>query len=435
MVRAGQLSLLQKRRLAVAACAAAEQMLAVAQQELCDDSMRQAHATATRAANELRAALATPVRGGRGLSIRPRLPTLKLEKSTMFSTYIDQADRFKEECGWTPDEFRGLLADVRPVLLRARDADGNYTRLQNIRRRSRAFRYSPEERLFAFLAYMRQYRPLRAMAKQYGISFNALRADVKWLRDQLVAHPALVQEVQWPSAAERAETRRLLVAANLLPDGFEEAVAIGDGAKTPAQKPRDREAEAADYNGNKGYGKTHMMYTDLWGKPVRVEAGLWGHHNDRGLHKLSDFYNNPDKYLSPGENLLLDGIFQGELHKNTEKGALIPADRAQIAAARNPARRAALKASNRQQRRLRVPVEQTIGIIKQYKVVSHHKFRGDVRDQGTWWMLATQLTARTMRLRNSYPRGRKWLRGELEEWERELGEYLEVDPLAPELYR
>ena len=71
MVRAGQLSLLQKRRLAVAACAAAEQMLAVAQQELCDDSMRQAHATATRAANELRAALARPVRGGRGLSIRP----------------------------------------------------------------------------------------------------------------------------------------------------------------------------------------------------------------------------------------------------------------------------------------------------------------------------------------------------------------------------
>ena len=59
------------------------------------------------------------------------------------------------------------------------------------------------------------------MAKQYGISFNALRADVKWLRDQLVAHPALVQEVQWPSAAERAETRRLLVAANLLQAGFE----------------------------------------------------------------------------------------------------------------------------------------------------------------------------------------------------------------------
>ena len=89
-MRAKPLSLAVRRRIAVAACAAAEQMLATAQASLCDDGELQAHAAASRAATELRAVLEQPLQGGRGLSVKPRLPTLKLQKSTMYSTYVDQ---------------------------------------------------------------------------------------------------------------------------------------------------------------------------------------------------------------------------------------------------------------------------------------------------------------------------------------------------------
>ena len=75
-------------------------------------------------------------------------------------------------------------------------------------------------------------------------------------------------------------------------------------------------------------------------------------------------------------------------------------------------------------------------LIKQWKICGNVLWRGDVNEQGLNWILATQLTALAMRLRNSYPRGQKFIdqAGEMEEWEREMREYLYVDPLAPDLY-
>ncbi len=92
---------------------------------------------------------------------------------------------------------------------------------------------------------------------------------------------------------------------------------------------------------------------------------------------------------------------------------------------------------NRQQRRLRTVNEQTFGIISQYKIVGNTVYRADVATQGLNFLLCTQLTARTMRIRGSYPRGRRWLASggkELELWERELGDFLWVDPSNPEQY-
>eukprot|EP00966_Prymnesium_polylepis_P093067 2154530-Prymnesium_polylepis.1 len=67
---------------------------------------------------------------------------------------------------------------------------------------------------------------------------------------------------------------------------------------------------------------------------------------------------------------------------------------------------------NREQRYLR-----TFGSIKQWGIVSDTVFRDSLDQQGGNFLLCTQLTARLMRVRNQYPRGEKWMRGEKEAWE------------------
>ena len=430
------LSLQRKRQVAATVSVAAEVIFSMSEAALIDDEHRIKLASARKAYEELKAMLDGPLKGGRGRSLLPRLPTLKFPKNRIYAIYIEIPDRFKEECGWSPTEFHDLLNDVRDVLVLARNHSMDYTDAENRRRRRRAFKYRPEERLFAFLVYLRRYPALRSFSIYYGLGYTALWADIKWLRAKLVTHEALKSEIAWPSAQERSSQRQLLVDAGLLPPAWSSAVAIFDGTKDPAEKPRDHEKELADYNGNKGFGKTHMLGTDLFGKPIYLEAGLCGNHNDRGLWVQTSIYREPESYLSADENALMDGVFQGELHSRTTRGALIPASKAAIASGRTFDERQALRGANRQQRRLRVVIEQTIGIISQYDIIGRGKYRGSVETQGLNFLLCTQLTARTMRLRNSYPRGRHWLTsgGELEQWEREMGDYLYVDPSAPDLY-
>ena len=66
--------------------------------------------------------------------------------------------------------------------------------------------------------------------------------------------------------------------------------------------------------------------------------------------------------------------------------------------------------------------------------MGNNPMRGDLDDQGLNFLLATQLTTWLMLRRNAYPRGQKWRDEELEEWERRIQQWLEVDPLHPEIY-
>jgi len=384
---------------------------------------------------ELYELLDKPLRGGRGLSLRPQLPTLRRPKANIYESLIGSGDEFKELCGWTPTEFHDLLRDVQPILLMARDVYGDYTPAQNALRRKRAYKHSPAERLLAFLVWLRTYQSLRKFNKYWGLCPNACWADFKWLREQLVQAEVMTAEIRWPTAAERALTRDALTRCGALPPGFEHAVAIVDGTKDSAEKPGSQAAFDRDHIGNKGYGKTHMLATDLFGMPIYCEAGLRGNRNDRGLWKTTDIYRNPDKYLADDENLLMDGVFQGNLHRETEKGAIIPASALAMANADAQTRRA-LRACNRKQRYLRTPIEQTNARVKEYKIVGNILYRGDVEDQGLNWVLCTQLTARIMRVRGTTPRGEKWRAqaGELEDWEQELGQWLYMDPASPHLY-
>ena len=340
----------------------------------------------------------------------PRLPTLLLPKSDMFDLYAQQPDVFKDHTGFSPAEFMELHADVLDVLELPRNLSGFFTAEENAERRKRRYKYSSRERLFFFVHYLREYRTFRKQNATNVLAVAACKDDYDWLRLNLVHHPLLTSEISWPSDAERLKINRLLRDTGLLGPGFETLIGMADGTKDESKRMRNYAAQERDYSGNKGHGKSHMVVTDLFGKLIYIEAGLQGNNNDRGAWKLTQIFLHPRKYLNLArrENFAMDGVFTGELHCESEEGAILPVSRATINA-RPPAQRRYCVEANRQQRYLRVPVEQVIGMIKHFKIVGNTKFRGSLEQQGENFMLSSYLTARMMRLRDSYPRGKRWL--------------------------
>ena len=76
--------------------------------------------------------------------------------------------------------------------------------------------------------------------------------------------------------------------------------------------------------------------------------------------------------------------------------------------------------------RYRVVVENSIGQIKQWRIVKD-PYRGNIDDQPYLWLVASRLTAYIMRMRDTYPRGEKFLRGDMEQWEADLKDILWLD--------
>ena len=75
------------------------------------------------------------LRGGRGVSLVPQLPTLQTAKFTIYSTGIDIPDRFQEECGSTPAEVHDLLGKMMDVMVLAHDYCSQFTEEENSHRR------------------------------------------------------------------------------------------------------------------------------------------------------------------------------------------------------------------------------------------------------------------------------------------------------------
>lgn len=56
-------------------------------------------------------------------------------------------------------------------------------------------------------------------------------------------------------------------------------------------------------------------------------------------------------------------------------------------------------------------------------------YKGNIEDQPFLFLVASRLTAFIMRKRNAYPRGEKFFKGELEEWEVDLKDYLWLETM------
>lgn len=78
--------------------------------------------------------------------------------------------------------------------------------------------------------------------------------------------------------------------------------------------------------------------------------------------------------------------------------------------------------------RYRVVVENSIAQIKLWRIVKD-PYKGNIEDQPFLFLVASRLTAFIMRKRNAYPRGENFFKGELEEWEVDLKDYLWLETM------
>eukprot|EP00965_Chrysotila_dentata_P191229 6174392-Pleurochrysis_carterae.AAC.1 len=116
-----------------------------------------------------------------------------------------------------------------------------------------------------------------------------------------------------------------------------------------------------------------MLDTDLLGKPIYLEAGLFGNHNDRGLRVEGNFY-------------LTHGTFhyrRGKCHHG--QGVCTQCSIKQWSPS----------STGRFQLTL--------------TLVGKVAYKGGIDTQGINFMLCTQLTATAMRIHDTYPRGNKFL--------------------------
>jgi len=200
-----------------------------------------------------------------------KLPYLSEPKSTLYTTYVTNEERFVELVRFTPAEFEALHTDVLNVLEMVRNSNHDYSDDANRLRKKRRYKYSSRERLFHFLFWFKNYGRFAATGTQVGLTKGALYLDVVWLREQLSIHPLLVAEVQWGTPEEREAERKLLVAAGLLTAGFEDCTFMCDGTKDLGRRiAHYNRTNEPDFSENKGNGKSHLLVC------VRFEPRSYG---------------------------------------------------------------------------------------------------------------------------------------------------------------
>eukprot|EP00966_Prymnesium_polylepis_P331192 7386763-Prymnesium_polylepis.2 len=72
--------------------------------------------------------------------------------------------------------------------------------------------------------------------------------------------------------------------AGVLPAGFEENTFICDGTKDLSKRSRIYEEQEKDYSRNKGHGKSHLLFCDLFGKgalDTQAHAHAYAHARTR----------------------------------------------------------------------------------------------------------------------------------------------------------
>ena len=65
----------------------------------------------------------------------------------------------------------------------------------------------------------------------------------------------------------------LSVHAGVLPPGLDECTFICDGTKDLGSRSRIYEKQERFYSANKGHGKSHLLFCDLFGKVCAIHLG------------------------------------------------------------------------------------------------------------------------------------------------------------------
>eukprot|EP00617_Octactis_speculum_P017052 CAMPEP_0185756788 /NCGR_PEP_ID=MMETSP1174-20130828/15196_1 /TAXON_ID=35687 /ORGANISM="Dictyocha speculum, Strain CCMP1381" /LENGTH=347 /DNA_ID=CAMNT_0028435907 /DNA_START=42 /DNA_END=1085 /DNA_ORIENTATION=+ len=342
-------------------------------------------------------------------------------------------DLFQTYCGLTPNEFDHLLSICQHQLLKPRNGFCDFSEAEQAQRKPQPYlrKLRPDEELFACLYYMRCYpgKGWKQMQHVFGWAGAATHASFRWFL-RIFAHETdspLADEIKWPTPEERDAQKAQLRAARVN-EALLDIIGWVDGVKQLCQMSFRNQDQSKDSN-FKGVGKNNLVFVDWISKIIRVDCGFLGSENDRGMYNLTNAFRNWRGYLRPNETLGGDNIFNGKKGLGSRDPGVCPIHLADLFA---PYNEVELNENpdgwilNLLLHRYRVVVENSIGQIKQWRIVKD-PYRGNIDDQPYLWLVASRLTAYIMRMRDTYPRGEKFLRGDMEQWEADLKDILWLD--------
>ncbi|WP_250296550.1 IS5 family transposase [Wolbachia endosymbiont of Oedothorax gibbosus] len=197
-----------------------------------------------------------------------------------------------------------------------------------------------EDRLLMALEYMREYRTYFHIGQSYGMSESNCFKIIRWVEDTLIKHP----DFALPGKKD------------LLNSNVEYEVLVIDGTETAVERPKKKQKRF--YSGKK---KRHTIKTQIVTEKKSKKVVCTSFSNGR-KHDFRMFRESKIAIL-PQTKILADSGYRGmqKIHKNVE----LPHRRSK----KNPLSKEK-KAENRSLSIRRVVVENVIGLLKRFKIIS-----------------------------------------------------------------
>jgi len=387
------------------------------------------------------AAMQSTLHPGRGNAIggirtsRPRRPN-----TSHYERDLLRPEQFLLNTGHTIEEFNQLLEEMLqmpagfnfrgPRNLKVMDPGSPANIAENATRRNRSDlrKLSSHQELYEALKFLRTTTDggSRRNSEDTGVAKAALDDSLAWIYTLMLdpnhAPLSIRNAIRWPSRAERDKQRDAL--KNVYP-GVCRFSTIVDGTKIPHMKNMYSPGHANHYN-HKGYGTTVQVYTDLIGRIILLFF-TQGNDNDRGDYNHSYFSQQHNNYLDRDEGVIGDGAYRGRKSPfaadENVKNVLVPYTVAELGhESVNASTRGDMLKYNRNIRKQRLVVENSIGAVKQWKIVQTPS-RGDIYKQPHYFKLCAMLTTRLQVVRDRFPRSISRMQQKvMETWEQDMFE-------------
>ncbi|WP_395462622.1 IS5 family transposase [Wolbachia endosymbiont of Cantharis cryptica] len=197
-----------------------------------------------------------------------------------------------------------------------------------------------EDRLLMALEYMREYRTYFHIGQSYGMSESNCFKIIRWVEDTLIKHP----DFSLPGKKE------------LLKGNVEYEVLVIDGTETPVERPKKK--QKCFYSGKK---KRHTIKTQVVAEKKSKKVICTSFSKGR-KHDFRIFRESKVAIL-PETKILADAGYRGmqKIHKNV----VLPHRKTK----KNPLSKEQKK-ENRTLMSQRAIVENVIGLLKRFKIIS-----------------------------------------------------------------
>ena len=217
---------------------------------------------------------------------------LKAKVNRLHTAMSGHASLLRNFCGFYPEEWEEFRDAVCPVV----EANARGTRLAK-KKSGRPTKLSSEERLSSTVLFLKNSQGCRAEASCWNASKTTLNDDVTFVCECIV-EALMEQEIKWPNAEVRQQTRSRLAPF------FDGCIGHIDGTLCKIRKPRIREHRRY-YNKRKEiYCMNTVIVVDHDGLIIYVDAGFAGSFHDARCLENSDLGMNWRHYFTRHSDLM-----------------------------------------------------------------------------------------------------------------------------------